>query len=73
MTAHSGEGPDATTCPHCGTQLATATIDFQQTPDVTESVDQERAELQPGEMAQVAYCPNPDCPAGASGEAGAEV
>lgn len=72
MTTRTG-GTAAGTCPHCGTELATATIDFEQTPDVTEAMDHERAELQPGEMAQVAYCPNPDCPAGAAGETGAQV
>jgi hypothetical protein len=44
------------TCPHCGTQMQTATIDFDPT-------NEPRAELNPGEMAQVAFCPNPDCPA----------
>lgn len=43
------------TCPHCGTAMETATIDFDQT-------NEPRAELNPGEMAQVAFCPNPDCP-----------
>ena len=43
------------TCPFCGTQMETATLDFD--PD-----NEPRAELVPGEMAQVAFCPNPDCP-----------
>ena len=42
-------------CPHCGTEMETATIDF-------DSSNQPRAEINPGEMAQVAFCPNPDCP-----------
>lgn len=43
------------TCPHCGTEMQTGTIDFDTT-------NEPRAELNPGEMAQVAFCPNPDCP-----------
>ena len=43
------------TCPFCGTAMETATIDFDTT-------NEPRAELNPGEMAQVAFCPNPDCP-----------
>ena len=43
------------TCLHCGTELQTATIDFD--PD-----NEPRAELNPGEMAQLDFCPNPDCP-----------
>ena len=73
MTAHTRPESDGSTCQHCGTELATATIDFEHTPDVTESMDRERAELQPGEMAQVAYCPTPDGPAGTAGETGAQV
>ena len=42
-------------CPLCGTELSTAVIDFDPT-------NENRAELQPGEMAAVDYCPNPDCP-----------
>jgi len=44
-----------TTCPHCGTELESATIDFDPT-------NEPRAELNPGEMARVTFCPNPDCP-----------
>lgn len=43
------------TCPVCGTELAHGTIDF-------DTGNEPRAELNPGEMAQVDYCPNPDCP-----------
>ncbi|MGY2873560.1 NAD-dependent DNA ligase [Marmoricola sp. URHA0025 HA25] len=43
-------------CPYCGTPMQTATLDF-------DSSNEPRAELNPGEMAQVAFCPNPDCPA----------
>lgn len=49
-------------CPMCGTELQTGTIDFEGKPDVTESVDEQRATLQPGGMAAVAFCPNPECP-----------
>jgi hypothetical protein len=42
-------------CPLCGTAMETATIDFDE-------ANEPRAELNPGEMAQVAFCPNPDCP-----------
>ncbi|MEO7352624.1 MAG: hypothetical protein ABIR34_05600 [Marmoricola sp.] len=44
-----------TTCPECGTTLQHAVIDFDET-------NQNRAELNPGEMAAVDYCPNPECP-----------
>jgi hypothetical protein len=44
------------TCQHCGTELQTATIDF-------DAGNEPRAELNPGEMAQLDFCPNPDCPA----------
>jgi hypothetical protein len=43
------------TCPVCGTDLATAVVDFDKT-------NADRPELRPGEMAAVDYCPNPDCP-----------
>ena len=43
-------------CPHCGTELQTATIDF-------DTSNEPRAELNPGEMAQLDFCPNADCPA----------
>ncbi len=42
-------------CPHCGTRMQTATIDLDES-------NESRAELNPGEMVQVAFCPNPDCP-----------
>jgi hypothetical protein len=44
-----------THCPTCGTRLTSAVIDFDKSND-------DRAELQPGEMVAVDYCPNPDCP-----------
>jgi hypothetical protein len=50
-----GETQWPTRCPVCGTELSTATIDFDET-------NRDRAELQPGEMVEVDYCPNPDCP-----------
>lgn len=43
------------TCPECGTELQHAVIDFDKS-------NQDRAELNPGEMAAVDFCPNPDCP-----------
>ena len=44
-----------THCPVCGTALSSAVIDFDKT-------NADRAEMQPGEMAAVDYCPNSDCP-----------
>lgn len=44
-----------THCELCGTELAHGVIDFDKS-------NQNRAELQPGEMVAVDYCPNPDCP-----------
>ena len=44
-----------THCPECGTELQHAVIDFDESNDT-------RAELNPGEMAAVDFCPNPDCP-----------
>jgi hypothetical protein len=52
--AQQNEWP--TTCPVCGTELRSAVIDFDES-------NENRAELQPGEMVAVDYCPNPDCPA----------
>jgi hypothetical protein len=45
-----------THCEHCGTALARGVIDFDKS-------NEDRAELAPGEMVAVDYCPNPDCPA----------
>lgn len=44
-----------THCPECGTELATATVDLDES-------KANRPELRPGEMVAVDYCPNPDCP-----------
>lgn len=44
-----------THCPACGTELVSAVIDFNKS-------NENRAELNPGEMVAVDYCPNPDCP-----------
>lgn len=49
-----------TACPHCGTDLESATIDFDPANDT-------RAQLNPGEMAKVDFCPNPECPSNAQG------
>lgn len=56
-----GSGQDSaaewpTHCPVCGTELVSAVIDFDKS-------NVSHAELQPGEMVAVDYCPNPDCPA----------
>lgn len=51
-----------TTCPHCGTDMVSGTVDMADTPDVTEQRDEPRAEFNPGEMVAVTYCPNEDCP-----------
>ncbi len=60
----SDDGTDEQTwpthCPTCGTELAHGTIDFDES-------NEKRAELNPGEMVVVDYCPNPDCPAAKSG------
>lgn len=52
----AGEAQWPTSCPVCGTELSSAVIDFDPS-------NEKRAELQPGEMVAVDYCPNPDCPA----------
>ena len=44
-----------THCPACGTELQSAVIDF-------DKENEDRAEFNPGEMAALDYCPNPDCP-----------
>lgn len=43
-----------TTCAECGTELQRAVIDFDKS-------NENRQELNPGEMAAVDFCPNPDC------------
>lgn len=50
-------------CPACGTGMASAVIDFDPDNDT-------RAELNPGEMVAVDYCPNPECPLKRAGESG---
>jgi hypothetical protein len=49
-------------CPHCGAALVHGTADFADTPDESLDVDLPRAELRPGQMAQLVTCPTPDCP-----------
>ena len=60
----SGDSTDEqiwpTHCEFCGTALAHGTIDFDES-------NEKRAELNPGEMIAVDYCPNPDCPSAKSG------
>jgi hypothetical protein len=46
----------------CGKTLVTGTADFAETPDETTDVDLARAELQPGQMVQASFCPDPSCP-----------
>lgn len=57
MTENSGaettEWP--THCPACGTRLASAVIDLDPS-------NENRAELNAGEMVAVDYCPNEACP-----------
>ena len=43
-------------CPECGTAMATAVLDMDKS-------NADRPELRPGEMADVDYCPNEQCPA----------
>ncbi|MGZ4437877.1 MAG: hypothetical protein ACXVWU_12475 [Nocardioides sp.] len=66
MTDHevAAEREWPTHCPLCGTRLTSAVIDF-------DPGNEPRAELQPGEMAAVDYCPNPDCRWNAPGDQGA--
>jgi hypothetical protein len=54
--------PSGETCPVCGKELVTGTIDLSETPDETSDVDLPRKELDPGRMVQVMACPDPDCP-----------
>jgi hypothetical protein len=42
-------------CSACGTELAQAVVDLDKS-------NADRPELRPGEMVQVDYCPNPECP-----------
>jgi hypothetical protein len=59
------------TCPECGTELEHATIDFGGRGEPgTDPRNDPRNELNPGEMAQVDYCPNPDCPTNQQAPAG---
>lgn len=54
--AHPGDDHDwPTDCPLCGSKLVSAVIDLDTT-------NENRAELQAGEMIAVDYCPNPSCP-----------
>lgn len=51
------------TCPVCGTELEQATIEFGGRDEPgNDPRNDPRNELNPGEMAQVDFCPNPDCP-----------
>jgi hypothetical protein len=62
--------PVGETCPVCGKELVLGTKDFAGIPDETTTTDEQRAELNPGQMARVAFCPDPDCP---GPDAGAQV
>ena len=59
--------PSGETCPVCGKELVTGTIDFAETPGETEDLDLARAELRPGQMVQMSVCPDPSCPGPDSG------
>jgi hypothetical protein len=52
-----------THCSVCGTELVSATVDFDKT-------NADRPEMRPGEMAAVDYCPNAECPANKPGGPG---
>jgi hypothetical protein len=62
VSTPSPSAPSGENCPVCGAELVTGTTDLADTPDVTVDVDRPRAELQPGQMVQVSFCPTPDCP-----------
>jgi hypothetical protein len=62
--------PSGETCPVCGKELVTGTIDLSETPEETTDLDLPRKELDPGRMVQVSACPDPDCP---GSDAGARV
>ena len=72
MSEHPPVGAGEGRCPRCGSELAVATTDFADTPDVSSDLDHEKAMLNPGQMVQRTYCPNPDCP-GPDPDAGAEL
>lgn len=62
MSEHEAADAAQGRCPHCGTELAVATVDYGDTPDVADDLDHEQLMVNPGQMAQTTYCPNPDCP-----------
>lgn len=62
MTEPQPSAPVGETCPVCGKTLVTGTADFADTPDETADLDLPRAELQPGQMVQASFCPDPSCP-----------
>jgi hypothetical protein len=70
LTGAEQTAPSGERCPVCGTPLVTGTADLAGTPAETADVDLPRAELQPGQMVQTSFCPNPDCP---GTDAGAQV
>jgi hypothetical protein len=70
MTDAQEAAPIGEACPVCGEPLVLGTADFAGTPEETATTDQQRAELNPGQMIRVAVCPNPDCP---GPDVGAEV
>ena len=70
MTDAQEPAPVGEACPVCGEQLVLGTADFAGIPEETATTDQQRAELNPGQMVRVAVCPNPDCP---GPDAGAEI
>jgi hypothetical protein len=70
MTDAQEPAPVGETCPVCGEQLVLGTADFAGIPEETAAIDEQRAELNPGQMIRVAVCPTPSCP---GPDAGAEV
>jgi len=70
VTDDQQPAPVGETCPVCGRELVLGTDDFAGIPETTSDVDEQRAELNPGQMVRVAVCPDPDCP---GPDAGAQV
>ena len=62
MSDSQQSAPVGETCPVCGKELVLGTSDFADIPDETATTDEQRAELNPGQMVRVAVCPDPDCP-----------
>ena len=70
MTTPQETAPSGEFCPVCGKELVVGTTDFADTPGETQDVDVPRRELNPGQMVQTSFCPDPDCP---GSDAGAQL